>query len=211
MSASKPITRQAVLAYAAELRAEAEKVTNPDPGNQDHAPFYKPYAPSDDAAQKLVTRKQAELVDGLGPNTTDEEIATARELGPAAALREMKWIVKQRVKSFQSELEAERRRVNRHVNQIRPIQSATERARQAMTPGQRIDDALGKLSIIAAGTTASLAERVTTGNSDDAGQGGPPFVGDQGAKARQLALDAAEAVEEELDNARSRRIEKIAA
>lgn len=208
MSASKPITTAAVTAYAAELRRKAEKVTNPDPANQDYSPFYKPYAPTEEVAWQLVSRKRKELVEALGPHATADQIAAARAEGPAAALREMKFIARQRERTFQADLEAERHRTNRHVNQIRSVQRTIDRARSGMTPGQRIDDALGKLAIIASGTTASLAEKVTTGETDTQA---PPFVGDPAAKAREIATKAARDIEEELDKARRRRVEKIAA
>lgn len=194
---NKPITRAAVLAYAAELRAAAEEMLNPE--SEHYRPFYKPYEISDDGAQTLVTRKQAELVDALGPNATEMEIVQARAKGPAHALREMKWVAKQRERSFQEDLVEERARRARHANRHARAANERERARRGLTPGQRIDMALAESIRLGNGGTTSFNPKVARGKNEDAVV---PRLDDPAASVRRIATKAVKDVEDAVQAAK---------
>ena len=156
MNADK-ITTAAVVAYARQLRARAEKEADP---------YYKPYAPSDEAARKMVQRHHGDASEAL------------KTMKARAAL--------DRREHDEKETEAKRSE-DRH----RRRQQQDERDKQAklagVTKGQRIDTVRAQATVLAAASAASTdSGRISSSSSG--GTGLPRHGGDTSA-AVEFAVD----------------------
>jgi hypothetical protein len=211
--AGGPATIKAVVAYAARLRAEKERVTNPDlPG---YDPYANPYALSDDAAKKLVTRKRAELLEPFGRNPTEKQLEEASRRAPEKALFEINWRVARRERE---RTEGDKQRDRSDAKLAKVHHKARERRESTgLTMGQRIDAAIATLACAGNGQTSTLdPNKVTTGERDDMNgtnpnTGTPAFPGTPVAEAVAIARKAAREIEALYDDyRRSPRVEQAA-
>jgi hypothetical protein len=170
-------TVRAVVAYAEQLRDQAEKLMRADA-------FARPYYPTSASARRLSQR--------LGPEAA---LVRLREL----ALRHER---RDRERDAESVVSLGRLR-DRRAN----ADSRRSRALAGMRPGERVDRALAELATISAAPAAGIGGDVVHGGEGDHE---PRWPGDPSAKARRIALDAARAVEGELEAARRRDLEAAA-
>lgn len=168
-----------VVAEARRMRDQAQRVLNPDPGNSQHDPFAKPYAPSDDVAYKLVSKfgaRDALAILRQRSNQADAHSLSAR----------------------QSDERAERRERKRRDRE--------QRDREAMLAGnslgRRLDQALAALSVVAEGDTCSPDGRVSADAAHPSRIPRPRW--DDLTRARATALLAVRTIEGDLDGVRRR-------
>jgi hypothetical protein len=197
------ITAGAVIAYAEQQRLRAEAMWNPN--SPTHDPYAAPPYPTTASVRKLCTRKAHEALNALPPDATDEQKEQAWEQGPALAMAELA--------RRAAEWERKRRQDEHNARQARRnlwrAQRRAERDRQAvragLTLGQRLDQALAGLATIPAAPAAQIGGDKIHGTRDRSPV--PRFPGDPTAKARAIARDAVRQIEDELENAKRRRVE----
>lgn len=130
---AKPATVKAVLAYAAQLRREAEREIALDP-------FASPYAPTDASARKACSR-----------------------LGPEAAIDSMrKRAAMHKYDARQHAVIADRSE-NVHKGRQRKHRETREKQRAHLTPGRRIDNAIARMSMVASSSGAQIGQSVHGG------------------------------------------------
>lgn len=187
-------TVRTVLDYAAHLRTEADHQTAADP-------YAKPYRPTDNAARQAYWRATHELDREHAtrrsetPNLPDldPEDRTRRAVNRALAELKRRALKPTREKAEQDELAARAHR--RHQRQLKRTDRDRDLKRSHLTPGQRIDQAIASLSVIATPGTPGMGDRIHGGEKS----GHPPWMDDPARKARQTAVDAARFCEQQLD------------
>ncbi len=200
---SEAPTVNAVVEYAGRLRGQAEQIMARDP-------YAKPPYPTTAAARMTCSRKKRQALEALPENATDEQREAAAANAPREAIGELHWQWAQFERRYREENEEGERRTKRHVRRQRHAARDREAARAEQSLGRRLDDALAQLSAIAAprGTGFDAAGTTITGSREKNPMPIPP--GDPAAKARSIAHDALDKVEDELESARRRRVEREA-
>lgn len=149
---------------------------NPDP-------WFTPYAPTEAAARKMCQR-----------------------YGPDQALTRLRQSAAARRRQYDDEQGEAKRAQDRHRRQQRQGDRDRNAARQELTLGQRLDQALASASMIAAPPASPLdGDRISVAPSRSA----PRFPGDPAAFCRHVALDAVRKIESELDEARHRTVHSV--
>jgi hypothetical protein len=197
------ITVASVIAYADQIRRRAEAMWNPDSPTYD--PNAKPPYPTTAAVRQLCTRMAHRALNELAPNATDDDKETAWRRGPELAMAELARRV--------SEWDRQRQQDDHNAKQSRQnlwrVQRRAERDREAqragLTLGQRIDQALATLTTIPAPAAAALNTDRVHGGHDQSPV--PRFPGDPAARARAIARDTVRQLEDEVENAKRRRVE----
>jgi hypothetical protein len=200
---SKQTTIAAVLVYAAKLRADADAITRRDY-------WAKPYAPTDEAAKRLSQMCSKANVLALPPGATDEQLAEARGCGAsdAMAILSMRFIDAQA--TYRSDKAAAEAKDNRLRNHHLRAQRDRQAARQKLTIGQRIDNALRELATVSGVSAANLESDLVSGSKEhgiQTDEEGNAFVDNPASKAKVIAERAMRQVEDELEDAKRRRRE----
>lgn len=186
-------------AFADRLRQDAMRKMLADP-------YAQPYWPTSAAVRQMCTRLAAKAVVELGPGASEEERELARRRGPALAIEWMAGKAASVDRAYsEAQQDAEHAR-KRHWRGQRRAQRDREARRSGLSAGQRIDKALTELSAIASAPAGKALDQVQmiTGKSESPG---PMFPGDPAAKARAVVAQAVRVAEDELENARRRRVE----
>lgn len=109
------------LEYAAELRAYAERVKNPDPLNSDYRPFFEPYAPSEKTARNLCS-----------------------EVGPDAALLMMEGRAQEKLAAYEATVAVEAQRARRDRKRRERAREEVRLSRMGRSLGSIIDQLLAE-------------------------------------------------------------------
>lgn len=200
MADPKRPTVRAVVEYATKLRAEAERQMRADP-------YARPYYPTTAAARKLYQRMVNDELGKLGPHPTAEEIDQAQGRAGQRALEHLARKAVERQREHREEENAAAAARKRLVRRQREAQRDREAMRMGLTLGQRLDQALAKLGAIPAPAGTGFDGRVAGSDTHDPLR----FPGDPAARARAKAREAVRFAEEELEDARRRRLEHEAA
>lgn len=174
---AKPPTVKAVVLYAAQLRLEAEREIISDP-------YACPYRPTEAAARKLSNR-----------------------LGPEAAIDHLRKRAAMHGRKVREEQAVAHKSLTVHKARQANHRTATQKRRDKMSPGVRIDAAVARLSVIAAPASSAIGQSVHGGTPDHA----PAFTVDAADKARRLALICARQIEAIEDELRLRDVSQAAA
>ena len=172
------ITADQVLAYAAELRAHAAGINNPDPGNAKHRPYAQVWSPTDEYARYLI-----------------------RKAGPAKALAQLEFRAQAAMRQldFEKELDTarEQRERQRRERERRDAEDLSTKDR----PGVRIDRALVQLQMIAGGK-ALKPEQMVQGGVEHPSRVLAERNDEEARKAMTAALGLARRLENTLDRLR---------
>jgi hypothetical protein len=196
---AKP-TVKAVVAYAEQLRAEADRAALRDP-------YLDPYRPTEAAARKLAqrfTHQRLREIEAL--HVTDEErndlIDQAPHVGAQRALDDLK----RRAAEQQHKAREDRERSDRALKRLRRHrqQDARDQAarRQGLSPGQRIDRVIRQLGVTSDVPAVRLdGDRVHGGDGPQlpVGPDGSARLDDHFTLARRRALALADDLEQLLD------------
>jgi len=197
-----PPTRKAVVHYTDQLRDRADRLIRQDP-------YAKPYYPTTAGALQVCSRLTREAYDHLKDHLSEEEArAQSQAEGAKGALR---WLAAKAV-----EMERDQKRQDddadrshkRHHRRQRQAQRDREARRGGRTLGQRIDAVLAELSTVGTVKASALDSDRVTGSRAALE---PRWQGDPSHRARSKADDAVRFCEEELEDARRRRVENEAA
>lgn len=208
MTEKRP-TLQAVVAYADQLRDRADRIL--DPGKPGYDCYAKPYYPTTAAARKVyhdhlaqITRRDYDML-GADPDyeiDADSQKHEAAELAMAtlaarAAMRE-----RERTQDDQTANHSLKRLTRQRQRHKRDL----EAQRLELTPGQRLDRALAGFATIAAPGAAQIGGDTPAGDPRSM----PAHHGDPGGEAAYLARKAIQQIEELLDQARARDLNRAA-
>lgn len=134
------ITRDQVLAYAAELRAFAAGINNPSPANSNHRPYIHVWSPTDEYSRHLC-----------------------RKLGPAKALAQLEYRAELAKRRLELEKDLEQARVERERKRRERERQEAEELSTLDAPGVRIDRALTQLGMIAGSKAMKIQPQVQGG------------------------------------------------
>jgi hypothetical protein len=173
----KEITLDDVVAYAADLRAQRARFSNPAPANPAYRPFDKVWAPTDEEARAMV-----------------------RRIGAEKAMRQIKYRAETSLDRIEIEDHLEKSRQARERSRRERERRDAEELSTGMTPGARISRALGELRVVAEGRAQNFGEIVKGGGD---GRQAPINHGyDEYRKGCAIALHAARRIEGLLERAR---------
>lgn len=139
-SVEQQVTRDQVLAYAAELRAHAAGINNPSPGNSNHRPYLQVWSPTDEYARYLC-----------------------RKAGPAKALAQLQYRAELSIRQLDFERELDEAREQRERKRRERERRDSDELQKLDPPGIRIDRALTQLTMIAGGKTIKMEAQVQGG------------------------------------------------
>lgn len=203
----RPTTR-AVVKYADELRAAAERQMARDP-------YAKPYYPTTAAARQLVKRIANQIERETRGALADQPeadveaaVAEARALAPERAIEHLR----RRAATADGEHRRATAESDRSLQRLqrRKAQHARDVAalRAGLTLGQRIDRALDGLKVVAAASAGPRADDQRVHGGERSQQ--PPWAGDPHGYGRDRAHRLAQRLEALLEAARTRDVEKAA-
>lgn len=173
----KPITVKAVVEYATQLRREADLEIAGDP-------YACPYRPTEAGARKMSAR-----------------------YGPQAAIENMRSHAAMHKRAEREHAQVAAASLTKHKARHRNFHDQVDRRRRHLRLGQRIDDAIGRLSLVASSSAATIGQSVHGGTPNHS----PAFSVDAADKARRIALKAVREIEALEDEARTRDLSKAAA
>lgn len=206
----KPTVR-AVVAYAEQLRAQADRKIAADP-------WADPYRPSEAAARKLAQRRTNERIRNLVADhragaitdaTLEDQLAEAPHVGAQAALDELAARAADQEAAERAQRERSERslkRLQRHRAQDYRDQAARQRG---FSPGQRLDHALAQLAVVSDLPASRLdGDRVHGGDTRPipVDKDGNAHVDSTFSTARRKVLDLADDLERLVENAERRDI-----
>jgi len=193
-------TLKAVLAEVDRLLAKAQRVMAQDP-------YAKPFYPSTYNAkrecQKFTKQAKEQLIaDGVSPA---EAAAQAERVGPAKTLAWLRARETFHDREIRRQGEEAERTAKRHRRRQVEAKRNREATRRSLTLGQRIDASLAALSVVGTPKASTLDGNVVTGSR---AAPEPQWGGDPAHRAQKKAVEAVEFVENEVENARRRRVEE---
>lgn len=193
-------TMNAVVKYAEELRAAAERRMSADP-------YARPYYPTTAGATMIARRIANELearTREANPDTPEPVLEAlveeARAEAPARAIARLRERAALVDHNDREQRERSERAAARHAR--RQTRAGTELAsrRRSQSWGERLDAVLRDLGTISAAPTQRIdGDRVQGGDNEHAG---PAFNGDPAGGARREAQRLVESLEQRLDDAR---------
>lgn len=190
MSQSTP-TIKAAITYAAQIRAQGERERARDP-------YASPYMPTEASVRKLCHRMAQQATQDLPVDATPEDVAVAKASGPARAIAYMSMRAKQHASDVREQNEISERAAQRLKRRHEQHRKARDVQRAALRPGQRIDQAIARLRLVAAPSAAQVARGTP---SSERVSDAPEFCVDAASRAVAIANRAAreiEALEDEL-------------
>lgn len=202
MTKTKPTapTLKAVLAEVDRLLTKAQRVMAQDPYAR---PFYPSTYNAKRECQKLTKQAREQLIaDGVPPA---EAAAQADRVGPAKTLAWLRARETFHDREIRRQVEEAERTVKRHRRRQMEAKRNREATRRGLDLGQRINAGLAALSVVGTPKAATLDGDVVTGSR---AAPEPQWQGDPAHRARKKALEAVEFVENEVENARRRRVEE---
>ena len=121
------------LEYAAELRAYAERVRNPDPLNSDYRPYFEPYCPTDKTVRNLCS-----------------------EVGPDAALAMMMGRAQEKLDAYTATVAADQQRVARERKRRERAREERRVNRMGRSLGAIVDQLLAEAQLLSEVPAAQL-------------------------------------------------------
>lgn len=173
----KKITVKAAVEYAKKLRDEADREERVDP-------YASGYRPTEAAARKDSAR-----------------------FGPEEAINRMRRRVAMHKRDARMHAQIAERSLTVHKGRQRKHRETREKQRAHLSPGTRIDGAIGRMSVVASPAGAQIGQSVTGGTPDHT----PPFCVDAADKARRIAAKAVREIEDLEDELRVRDMQTAAA
>lgn len=200
-------TVKAVVAYAEQLRIQADRKVAADP-------WADPYRPSEAAARKLAQRRTNERIREItAMHLTDDErellLGDAPHFGAQAALDELAARAAEQEAAERAQRERSERslkRLQRHRAQDHRDQAARQRG---LSPGQRLDHALARLAVVSDLPASRLdGDRVHGGDIRPipVDKDGNAHLDSTFSTARRKVLDLADDLERLVENAERRDI-----
>lgn len=206
MKRESETTLNAVLAYARQLAANADRAMAGDP-------YAKPYRPSEAAAKRCyylhlaeVRRRDADHMGGLSPELV--EIVEAQQIAEAAtsALQSLAGRARKQEREKAEDDETSKRSLARLQRRRREAERDRDQSRQGLSIGQRLDRALARFSAVSSVGAAQVGW--STPSSESSGL--PTYHGDSAGEAKVIALRAVREIEGLLDGHLCRDVEKAA-
>jgi hypothetical protein len=146
-------------------------------------PYASPFRPSEAAARRMSAR-----------------------LGPDSALDNLRRRAAMHKRDVREYAEVAAKSMNVHKARQRKYREARNKRRDHLTAGARIDGAIARLALIAAPSSSSLGQTVSGGTPDHS----PQFCIDSAEKARRIAMNAVQVIEDLEDELRVRDVSQAA-
>lgn len=134
------ISAEQVHAYAAELRAWAAGINNPDPGNSNHRPYARVWSPTTEYCRYLI-----------------------RKAGPAKAMAQLESRAEAAKRQLEFDAELDRAREDKERKRRERERQEAQELEHKDPPGRRIDSAIAQLQMIAGGKTVKMEAQVQGG------------------------------------------------
>lgn len=170
-------TLEDCLAYGRELVANRQRFKNPSPTNPNFKPYEHVWAPSDADVRALVNR-----------------------IGAPKALAQMEYRAQLSIKHLEIHEDLEQRRLERERRRRERERMDAEEMAEKVSPGERINLALGQLSVIAEGKAQSFGDVIKGGGEVSRMPESHGF--DDYRKGRGIALQAARRLEAMVERAK---------
>jgi hypothetical protein len=190
---SDELTAKSVLDYAARLRTQAQAIVAGDP-------YAEPYRPSEAAAKRLCQLKVKERLLALEADHTPEEADRARSRGCEDALQELRWRSGHADRVRREQLVQDGYAEKRMKRIQEEARQEAQALRHMLTVGQRVDDAIAKLSVVASGPGVNWDPKITGTREAQS----PRFHGDPAERARSRALRLVKELERDVEQAQRR-------
>lgn len=171
-------------------------------------PWAQPYRINEDAAKRLVRACSQAHVQRLPADATPDDKTQARAQGPSDALAILSLRVLETAGQYRADKQASEWKDARHRRRQQQAARDREASRRRLAPGQRIDQALAWLSTTSTVTASRLDSDIVTGSKNHDSE---PVVDDPLWKARLIADRAVRDIENEVEDAKRRRVELEAA
>lgn len=199
MKTQEKPTMRALELYQEQLQREAQRKIAADP-------YAQPYMPtlSEAGLKKLVQRAILEAT----PVDADEETQAAiKEDGPRLAIE----ILRKRAATADGDARRHAERAKDSLHRLKGLHAREQRKerdrRASYTPGQRIDKALAALSSVSMVPATTLESDQVKGGEKNTS---PRWCGDQFGAARAKAVALAVELEQVVDEARVRDLDRAA-
>lgn len=186
-------TLKAAVKYALELQRRADQEIARDP-------YASPYRPTEASVRKLASRMAGEATRDLPVDATPEQIADAKASGPQRAILYMRMRAKQHSSEYAEQNEIAARSEARHKHRQEQARKRRDQERAHLRPGQRIDQAIARLRLVA----APAAGKVGRDTPDADPNQSPMFSVDAAERAVAIAQRAVREIERLEDEMRVR-------
>lgn len=194
-------TVNAAIKYAEKLRAQGERELLTDP-------YACPYMPNATEAgvRKLCQRLANQALAELPDNATDEQLAQARATGPARAIAYMRMRHKQHNAEQGDIAQCAQQSLERHTQRHRKHRQQRDKQRAHLNPGQRIDQAIARLRLIAAPAAGPIGNQTPASERNQR----PAYTVDAAGRAIAIAYQAVREIEDLEDSHKLRDLDKAA-
>lgn len=196
---AEPMTYKAVAAYVAQLAVRGELARARDP-------YATPYEPTDAAAKRVYHFHLADIRgrDDANPDFEPDETTQVAE-ACQLTIQTLAGRVREKERDHQEDELASKRALERHQRRQRQSERDRTARRLALSPGQRLDRALGAFS------TVSAVGASQVGWSTPSSERGPVVNhGDPAGEAKHIAIKAIQEIEALLDRHQLRDVHKAA-
>lgn len=192
MSSTTP-TLKAAVKYALELQRKADQEIARDP-------YASPYRPTEASVRKLASRMAGEATRDLPVDATPEQVAEAKASGPQRAILYMRMRAKQHATAQHEQNEIAARSEARHKRRQEQARKRRDEERAHLRPGQRIDQAIARLRLVASPAAGKIGRDTPDADPDQA----PPWSVDTAQRAVAIARRAVREIEEYEDEMKVR-------
>jgi hypothetical protein len=190
---SDELTIKSVLDYAARLRTQAQTIIAGDP-------YALPYRPTEGAVKRLCQLKVRERLLALEVGHGPDDAAQARSQGCEDALQELRWRAGHADRVRREQLVQDGYAEKRMKRIQEEARQEAQALRHMLTVGQRVDEAIAKLSVVASGPGVNWDPKITGTREAQS----PRFHGDPVERARQRALRLVKELERDVEQAQRR-------